>query len=214
MTTLRRKLLRAGLVALAAVVVAMPMAATTASASDGNWRFAEPFTQTVAPGTFMAFTPSLFCWDSVTCDWTPTMTLTATALDGAQFYSNPGDVQELTLDGAPIGSCSVTSPTTWQCTFTGAGTADNGDTILSSGPNPAMFGVPASAPAGSTVVSLSWTDNPITNNTNTADDVFTFTVSDEAPVPFAQPLIAVGTAGALGLGWLAFRRRIRLRPTA
>jgi hypothetical protein len=200
---------RLGRVALgfAAIAAVASLGSGTASASDGDWQFAPPVS--VPPGTYATFAPELFC-ASATCAWTPSMTITANATGGAQFYSNAGAVQEVRHNGTPVGSCTAPTSTTFVCTFTGSGTVATGESLDASFITPVMYGIPAAATAGSTLINMTWQDTPMTGNTNTADDSYTFVVSGDAAVPMVSLAVAGGAgvgALAVGGGILARKRR-------
>lgn len=88
------------------------------------------------------------------------MIITATATGGAEFYSNPGDVQTISADGGTtsVGTCTNPTSTSFVCTFTGSGTLPGTGVLSSNYGTPVNFGIPATAPDGSAVITMSWQD--------------------------------------------------------
>lgn len=187
----------------AAAIAASVCFAAPAGASTGDWGFSG--TNAFPPGSFFDLTPGMFCVAGP-CEYTPSMSFTAVAQNGAQFF-NVGDVTPLLASGgATVGACTVVSATSWVCDFTASASVPTGTVLTAT--SAYNLSIPAVTPAGVTVVTYTWNDTVETGN-NPANDTFITTVSNQPAVPILGSAGLIGGSVALAGAGLALRSRRR-----
>ncbi|MGQ0616533.1 MAG: hypothetical protein ACT4PW_06005 [Acidimicrobiia bacterium] len=190
-------------IVVAAIATSLSFA-TPAGASTGDWGFSSG--NAFPPGSFLDLTPGLICIAGP-CEYTPSMSFTAVAQNGAQFF-NIGDVVPLVSQpgGATAGTCTVVSATSWVCDFTATGTVPTGTVLFAT--SAYNLSIPAVTPAVTTVVTYTWNDTVETGN-NPANDTFVSTVSNQPAVPILESAGLIGGSVALAGAGLALRSRRR-----
>lgn len=125
---------------------------------------------------------------SFACEYRPSGSFTASMLNGTRLLDSVGSTRYATIDGAPVGSCTVASETSLACALTASGMVVAGKRIRV----PQIhYDIPAGTPDGAPVVEIAWSSGGIAGD-DPANDIHTVHASTGGAFAPQDPTVAFG----------------------